>query len=161
MGNLHIVNSLLANNDVTYGRYTGTESSHGGAIYIRRANDASTMTAGLSGCLHREQPHREQQGDARRSHPCGERGDSGTITPIYIIPPFGVMNQLVIVYSSSEHMNNCAWDELPTSMPKDGDLKLNEEASHGTVHASQRLQRQRVTKVIHRMPSGIHRLSIY
>ena len=38
-GNLHIVNSLLANNDVTYGKYTGTESSQGGAIYIRRAND--------------------------------------------------------------------------------------------------------------------------
>ena len=28
------------------------------------------------------------------------------------------------------------------------------------VHVSQRLQRQRVTKVIHRMPSGIHRLSL-
>ena len=43
-GNLHIVNSLLANNDVTCGRYTGTQNSQGGAIYIRRANDAGSMT---------------------------------------------------------------------------------------------------------------------
>lgn len=45
-GNLHIVNSLLANNDVTCGRYTGTQNSQGGAIYIRRANDAGSMAAG-------------------------------------------------------------------------------------------------------------------
>lgn len=130
-GNLHIVNSLLANNDVTYGKYTGTKSSQGGAIYIRRANDASTMTAGYrdayivnslivnnkamqDGAIHVENEVR-----------------SGTITPIlYNTAIWG--NESTVtegdkVLLKREHMRNCAWDELPASTAKDGNIKLNKE----------------------------------
>ena len=130
-GNLHIVNSLLANNDVTYGKYTGTKSSQGGAIYIRRANDASTMNAGYrdafivnslivnnkameDGAIHVENEVR-----------------SGTITPIlYNTAIWG--NESTVtegdkVLLKREHMNNCAWDELPASTAKDGNIKLNKE----------------------------------
>lgn len=127
-GNLHIVNSLLANNDVTYGKYTGTESSQGGAIYIRRANDASTMTAGYrdayivnslivnnkamqDGAIHVENEVR-----------------SGTITPIlYNTAIWGNESTRKSVLLKREHMGNCAWDELPTSTAKDGNIKLNKE----------------------------------
>lgn len=130
-GNLHIVNSLLANNDVTYGKYTGTKSSQGGAIYIRRANDASTMTAGYrdayivnslivnnkamqDGAIHVENEVR-----------------SGTITPIlYNTAIWGNESTRKSVLLKREHMNNCAWDELPestTSTANDGNVKLNKE----------------------------------
>ena len=130
-GNLHIVNSLLANNDVTYGKYTGTKSSQGGAIYIRRANDASTMTTGYrdayivnslivnnkameDGAIHVENEVR-----------------SGTITPIlYNTAIWGNESTGNSVLLKREHMNNCAWDELPestTSTANDGNVKLNKE----------------------------------
>ena len=130
-GNLHIVNSLLANNDVTYGKYTGTKSSQGGAIYIRRANDASTMTAGYrdayivnslivnnkameDGAIHVENEVR-----------------SGTITPIlYNTAIWGNESTGNSVLLKREHMNNCAWDKLPestTSTANDGNVKLNKE----------------------------------
>lgn len=130
-GNLHIVNSLLANNDVTYGKYTGTESSQGGAIYIRRANDASTMTAGYrdayivnslivnnkamqDGAIHVENEVR-----------------SGTITPILYNSAIWGNESTVTegdkVLLKREHMRNCAWDELPTPTAKDGNIKLNKE----------------------------------
>lgn len=105
-GNLHIVNSLLANNDVTCGRYTGTKVSQGGAIYIRRANDAGSMAkdyqdayivnslivnnkAKQDGAIHVE-----NEVTMVRLH------------LYYIIPPFGVMNLQIIVCSSGE--STCA-----------------------------------------------------
>ena len=130
-GNLHIVNSLLANNDVTYGKYTGTESSQGGAIYIRRANDASTMTAGYQDAYIVNSlivnNKAMQDGDIHVENEV----TSGTITPIlYNTAIWG--NESTVtegdkVLLKREHMRNCAWDELPVSTATDGNIKLNKE----------------------------------
>ena len=130
-GNLHIVNSLLANNDVTYGKYTGTKSSQGGAIYIRRANDASTMTADYQDAYIVNSlivnNKAMQDGDIHVENEV----TSGTITPIlYNTAIWG--NESTVtegdkVLLKREHMRNCAWDELPASTAKDGNVKLNKE----------------------------------
>lgn len=130
-GNLHIVNSLLANNDVTYGKYKGTESSQGGAIYIRRANDASTMTAGyrdayiVNSLIVNNKAMQDGAIHVENEVP------SGTITPIlYNTAIWG--NESTVtegdkVLLKRDHMRNCAWDELPTATATDGNIKLNKE----------------------------------
>lgn len=130
-GNLHIVNSLLANNDVTYGKYKGTESSQGGAIYIRRANDASTMTAGyrdayiVNSLIVNNKAMEDGAIHVKNEVP------SGTITPIlYNTAIWGNESTGNSVLLKREHMNNCAWDKLPestTSTANDGNVKLNKE----------------------------------
>ena len=126
-GNLHIVNSLLANNDVTYGKYTGTESSQGGAIYIRRANDASTMTAGYQDAYIVNSlivNNKANQDGAIHV----ENEVSGTITPIlYNTAIWGNESTGESVLLKREHMRNCAWDELPAPTATDGNIKLNKE----------------------------------
>ena len=131
-GNLHIINSLLANNDVTCGKITSTESSQGGAIYIRRADDASTMTAGYQDAYIVNSlivNNKAKQDGAIHV----ENEVNGTITPILYNTAIwgnestGTGNSVLL---KREHMNNCAWDELPestTSTTKDGNIKLNTE----------------------------------
>ena len=132
-GNLHIVNSLLANNDVTYGKYTGTESSQGGAIYIRRANDANTMTAGYQDAYIVNSLIVNNKAMQDGAVHVENEVTSGTITPILYNTAIwgnestGTGNSVLL---KREHMNNCAWDELPestTSTTKDGNIKLNTE----------------------------------
>ena len=132
-GNLHIVNSLLANNDVTYGKYTGTESSQGGAIYIHRANDAGSMKEGYKDAYIVNSlivNNKANQDGAIHV----ENEVSGTITPIlYNTAIWG--NESTVtegdkVLLKREHMRNCAWDELPVSTVSsatDGNIKLNKE----------------------------------
>ena len=132
-GNLHIINSLLANNDVTCGKYTGTEVSQGGAIYIRRADDASSMAEDYQDAYIVNSlivNNKAKQDGAIHV----ENEVSGTITPIlYNTAIWG--NESTItegdkVLLKREHMRNCAWDELPeptTSTTKDGNIKLNKE----------------------------------
>lgn len=130
-GNLHIVNSLLANNDVTYGKYTGTKSSQGGAIYIRRANDASTMTAGYRDAYIVNSLIVNNKAMQDGAIHVENEVTSGTITPIlYNTAIWG--NESTVtegdkVLLKREHMRNCAWDELPTPTAKDGNIKLNKE----------------------------------
>lgn len=130
-GNLHIVNSLLANNDVTYGKYKGTESSQGGAIYIRRANDASTMTTGYRDAYIVNSLIVNNKAMEDGAIHVENEVPSGTITPIlYNTAIWG--NESTVtegdkVLLKREHMRNCAWDELPTSTAKDGNIKLNKE----------------------------------
>lgn len=133
-GNLHIVNSLLANNDVTCGRYTGTQNSQGGAIYIRRANDVGSMTedyqdAYIVNCLIVN--NKAKQDGAIHVE---NEVESGTITPIlYNTAIWG--NESTVtegdkVLLKREHMRNCAWDKLPASTVSpatDGNIKLNKE----------------------------------
>ena len=127
-GNLHIVNSLLANNDVTYGKYKGTESSQGGAIYIRRANDASTMTAGYRDAYIVNSLIVNNKAMEDGAIHVENEVTSGTITPIlYNTAIWGNESTRKSVLLKREHMNNCAWDELPTSTAKDGNIKLNKE----------------------------------
>lgn len=127
-GNLHIVNSLLANNDVTYGKYTGTKSSQGGAIYIRRANDASTMTAGYQDAFIVNSLIVNNKAMQDGAIHVENEVTSGTITPIlYNTAIWGNESTGNSVLLKREHMNNCAWDELPTSTAKDGNIKLNKE----------------------------------
>lgn len=127
-GNLHIVNSLLANNDVTYGKYTGTESSQGGAIYIRRANDASTMTAGYQDAYIVNSLIVNNKAMQDGAIHVENEVTSGTITPIlYNTAIWGNESTGNSVLLKREHMNNCAWDELPTSTAKDDNIKLNKE----------------------------------
>ena len=132
-GNLHIVNSLLANNDVTYGKYTGTESSQGGAIYIRRANDASTMTAGYQDAYIVNSLIVNNKAMQDGAIHVENEVTNGTIKPILYNTAIwgnestGTGNSVLL---KREHMNNCAWDELPestTSTTKDGNIKLNTE----------------------------------
>ena len=127
-GNLHIVNSLLANNDVTYGKYTGTKSSQGGAIYIRRANDANTMTAGYQDAFIVNSLIVNNKAMQDGAIHVENEVTSGTITPIlYNTAIWGNESTGNSVLLQREHMRNCAWDELPTSTAKDGNIKLNKE----------------------------------
>lgn len=130
-GNLHIVNSLLANNDVTYGKYTGTKSSQGGAIYIRRANDASTMTAGYQDAYIVNSLIVNNKAMQDGAIHVENEVTNGTITPIlYNTAIWG--NESTVtegdkVLLKREHMRNCAWDELPAPTATDGNIKLNKE----------------------------------
>lgn len=130
-GNLHIVNSLLANNDVTYGKYTGTKSSQGGAIYIRRANDASTMTAGYRDAYIVNSLIVNNKAMQDGAIHVENEVTSGTITPIlYNTAIWGNESTDNSVLLRREHMRNCAWDELPASTVSpatDGNIKLNKE----------------------------------
>lgn len=129
-GNLHIINSLLANNDVTCGKITSTESSQGGAIYIRRADDASTMTAGYQDAyIVNSLIVNNKAKEDGAIHV--ENEVSGTITPIlYNTAIWGNESTGNSVLLKREHMRNCAWDELPestASTANDGNIKLNKE----------------------------------
>lgn len=127
-GNLHIVNSLLANNDVTYGKYTGTKSSQGGAIYIRRANDANTMTAGYQDAYIVNSLIVNNKAMEDGAIHVENEVTSGTITPIlYNTAIWGNESTGNSVLLKQEHMRNCAWDALPASTAKDGNIKLNKE----------------------------------
>ena len=127
-GNLHIVNSLLANNDVSYGKYTGTESSQGGAIYIRRANDANTMTAGYQDAYIVNSLIVNNKAMQDGAIHVENEVTNGTITPIlYNTAIWGNESTGNSVLLKRKHMRNCAWDELPTSTAKDGNVKLNKE----------------------------------
>ena len=127
-GNLHIVNSLLANNDVTCGRYTGTQNSQGGAIYIRRANDANTMAEGYQDAYIVNSLIVNNKAKQDGAIHVENEVTSGTITPIlYNTAIWGNESTGNSVLLKREHMRNCAWDELPASTAKDGNVKLNKE----------------------------------
>ena len=127
-GNLHIVNSLLANNDVTCGRYTGTQNSQGGAIYIRRANDAGSMAADYQDAYIVNSLIVNNKAMQDGAIHVENEVTSGTITPIlYNTAIWGNESTDNSVLLRREHMRNCAWDELPTSTAKDGNVKLNKE----------------------------------
>lgn len=130
-GNLHIVNSLLANNDVTYGKYTGTKNSQGGAIYIRRADDAGSMAAGYQDAYIVNSLIVNNKAKQDGAIHVENEVTSGTITPIlYNTAIWG--NESTVtegdkVLLKREHMRNCAWDDLPASTATDGNIKLNKE----------------------------------
>lgn len=127
-GNLHIVNSLLANNDVTYGKYTGTECSQGGAIYIRRANDANTMAEDYQDAYIVNSLIVNNKAKQDGAIHVENEVTSGTITPIlYNTAIWGNESTDNSVLLRREHMRNCAWDDLPASTAKDGNIKLNKE----------------------------------
>ena len=130
-GNLHIVNSLLANNDVTYGKYTGTKNSQGGAIYIRRANDASTMTADYQDAYIVNSLIVNNKAKQDGAIHVENEVTSGTITPIlYNTAIWGNESTDNSVLLKREHMRNCAWDELPASTVSpatDRNIKLSKE----------------------------------
>ena len=130
-GNLHIINSLLANNDVTCGNITSTESSQGGAIYIRRADDAGSMTEGYQDAYIVNSLIVNNKAKQDGAIHVENEVESGTITPIlYNTAIWGNESTDNSVLLRREHMNNCAWDELPestTSTTKDGNIKLNTE----------------------------------
>lgn len=130
-GNLHIVNSLLANNDVTCGRYTGTQNSQGGAIYIRRADDAGSMAKDYQDAYIVNSLIVNNKAKQDGAIHVENEVESGTITPIlYNTAIWG--NESTVtegdkVLLKRGHMRNCAWDELPASTAKDGNIKLNKE----------------------------------
>lgn len=127
-GNLHIVNSLLANNDVTCGRYTGTQNSQGGAIYIRRANDAGSMAEDYQDAYIVNSLIVNNKAMEDGAIHVENEVTSGTITPIlYNTAVWGNESTDNSVLLRREHMRNCAWDELPASTATDGNIKLNKE----------------------------------
>lgn len=130
-GNLHIVNSLLANNDVTCGRYTGTQNSQGGAIYIRRANDAGNMSEGYQDAYIVNSLIVNNKAKQDGAIHVDNEVKNGTITPIlYNTAIWGNESTGNSVLLQREHMRNCAWDELPAStvsLATDGNIKLNKE----------------------------------
>ena len=130
-GNLHIINSLLANNDVTCGKYTGTEVSQGGAIYIRRADDASSMAEDYQDAYIVNSLIVNNKANQDGAIHVENEVKGGTITPIlYNTAIWGNESTGNSVLLQREHMNNCAWEELPestTSTANDGNIKLNKE----------------------------------
>ena len=130
-GNLHIVNSLLANNDVTCGRYTGTQNSQGGAIYIRRANDANTMAEDYQDAYIVNSLIVNNKAKQDGAIHVENEVTSGTITPIlYNTAIWGNESTDNSVLLRREHMRNCAWDELPESTASpatDDNIKLSKE----------------------------------
>lgn len=130
-GNLHIVNSLFANNDVTCGRYTGTQNSQGGAIYIRRADDAGSMAADYQDAYIVNSLIVNNKAKQDGAIHVENEVTSGTITPIlYNTAIWGNESTDNSMLLRREHMRNCAWDELPASTVSpatDGNIKLNKE----------------------------------
>ena len=130
-GNLHIVNSLLANNDVTCGKITGTEVSQGGAIYIRRADDAGSMAAGYQDAYIVNSLIVNNKAKQDGAIHVENEVKNGTITRIlYNTAIWGNESTDNSVLLQREHMRNCAWDELPASTVSpatDGNIKLNKE----------------------------------
>lgn len=127
-GNLHIVNSLFANNDVTCGRYMGTQNSQGGAIYIRRANDAGSMAADYQDAYIVNSLIVNNKAKQDGAIHVENEVTSGTITPIlYNTAIWGNESTDNSMLLRREHMRNCAWDELPASTAKDGNIKLSKE----------------------------------
>lgn len=130
-GNLHIVNSLLANNDVTCGKITGTEVSQGGAIYIRRADDAGSMAAGYQDAYIVNSLIVNNKAKQDGAIHVENEVKNGTITPIlYNTAIWDNESTDNSVLLQREHMRNCAWDELPASTVSpatDGNIKLNKE----------------------------------
>ena len=130
-GNLHIINSLLANNDVTHNKSMGTQVSQGGAIYIRRADDASNMKPGYQDAYIVNSLIVNNKANQDGAIHVENEVESGTITPIlYNTAIWG--NESTVtegdkVLLKRGHMRNCAWDELPASTAKDGNIKLNKE----------------------------------
>ena len=130
-GNLHIINSLLANNDVTCGKITGTQVSQGGAIYIRRADDAGSMPDGYQDAYIVNSLIVNNKAKQDGAIHVENEVKNGTITPIlYNTAIWGNESTDNSVLLQREHMRNCAWDELPASTVSpatDGNIKLNKE----------------------------------
>ena len=143
-GNLHIVNSLIANNDVTSGNSLSNGTPTGGAIYIRRANDAGT-----TGNYHDVNITNSLivNNKAKQDGAIHIENQSSTITPIlYNTVIWGNESQNPGKSLKRDHMNHCAWDELPatlnngsaTSTSDDGNIALGKDnlAANGPCFAS-------------------------
>lgn len=143
-GNLHIVNSLIANNDVTSGNSLSNGTPTGGAIYIRRANDAVT-----TGTYHDVNITNSLivNNKAMQDGAIHIENQSSTITPIlYNTVIWGNESQNPEKSLKRDHMKHCAWDELPatlnngsaTSTSDDGNIALGKDnlAANGPCFAS-------------------------
>lgn len=143
-GNLHIVNSLIANNDVTSGNSLSNGTPTGGAIYIRRANDAGT-----TGNYHDVNITNSLivNNKAKQDGAIHIENQSSTITPIlYNTVIWGNESQNSEKSLKRDHMKYCAWDELPatlnngsaTSTAADGNIALGKDnlAINGPCFAS-------------------------
>lgn len=142
-GNLHIVNSLIANNDVTSGNSLSNGTPTGGAIYIRRANDAGT-----TGLYHDVNITNSLivNNKAKQDGAIHIENQSSTITPIlYNTVIWGNESQNSEKSLKRDHMKYCAWDELPatlnngtTAAAADGNIALGKDnlAINGPCFAS-------------------------
>ena len=154
-GNLHIVNSLIANNDVTSGNSLSSGTPTGGAIYIRRANDAGTTgtyhdvnDAGTTGTYHDVNITNSiiVNNKAKQDGAIHIENESSTITPIlYNTVIWGNESQDSEKSLKRDHMNYCAWDELPATLNNgsapstdDGNIMLGKDnlAVNGPCFAS-------------------------
>lgn len=143
-GNLHIVNSLIANNDVTSGNSLSNGTPTGGAIYIRRAKDAGT-----TGTYHDVNITNSLivNNKAMQDGAIHIENESSTITPIlYNTVIWGNESQNPSKNSlKRDHMQYCAWDELPATLNNgsatttdDGNIMLGKDnlAVNGPCFAS-------------------------
>lgn len=142
-GNLHIVNSLIANNDVTSGNSLSNGTPTGGAIYIRRANDAGT-----TGFYHDVNITNSLivNNKAKQDGAIHIENQRSTITPIlYNTVIWGNESQNPEKSLKRDHMQYCAWDELPatlnngtTATAADGNIALGKDnlAANGPCFAS-------------------------
>ena len=142
-GNLHIVNSLIANNDVTSGNSLSNGTPTGGAIYIRRANDAGT-----TGTYHDVNITNSiiVNNKAMQDGAIHIENESSTITPIlYNTVIWGNESQNSEKSLKRSHMQYCAWDELPATLNNgsatttaDGNIMLGQDnlAVNGPCFAS-------------------------
>lgn len=142
-GNLHIVNSLIANNDVTSGNSLSNGTPTGGAIYIRRANDAATTETyhdvNITNSLI-------VNNKAMQDGAIHIENQSSTITPIlYNTVIWGNESQNLSKSLKRGHMQYCAWDELPATLNNgsatttaDGNIMLGQDnlAVNGPCFAS-------------------------
>ena len=142
-GNLHIVNSLIANNDVTSGNSLSNGTPTGGAIYIRRAGDAGT-----TGTYHDVNITNSiiVNNKAMQDGAIHIENESSTITPIlYNTVIWGNESQNSEKSLKRDHMQYCAWDELPATLNNgsatttaDGNIMLGKDnlAVNGPCFAS-------------------------
>ena len=142
-GNLHIVNSLIANNDVTSGNSLSNGTPTGGAIYIRRAKDAGT-----TGTYHDVNITNSLivNNKAMQDGAIHIENESSTITPIlYNTVIWGNESQNSEKSLKRSHMQYCAWDELPATLNNgsatttaDGNIMLGKDnlAVNGPCFAS-------------------------
>ena len=140
-GNLHIVNSLIANNDVTSGNSLSNGIPTGGAIYIRRANDTGT-----TGNYHDVNITNSLivNNKAKQDGAIHIENQRSTITPIlYNTVIWGNESQNSEKSLKRDHMKYCAWDELPATLNNgttaaDGNIALGKDnlAINGPCFAS-------------------------
>ncbi len=133
-GNLHAVNSLFANNDVTNSQNSGGGASQGGAIYIYRNYESGSVAEGYNDVNITNSLIVNNKANQNASVHV-EFGNDGFAPVLYNTVLWGNESSNKRVKLDRSAMSYCASDEMPTttSTTSDGNITLSTDnfASNG------------------------------